>query len=76
MLPKFVRASQVVLVEKKKSVCQCRRNKRSRFDPWVRNIPWRRDGNPLQYPVLSGKSPWTEEPGRLQSIGSQRVKND
>jgi len=26
----------------KEPVCQCRRNKRSRFNPWVRTIPWRR----------------------------------
>ena len=24
-------------------------------------------------PVLSGASPWTEEPGGLQSMGSQRI---
>ena len=28
------------------------------------------NGNPLQY---SWKIPWTEEPGRLQSVGLQRV---
>ena len=28
-------------------------------------------GNPLQYSCL--EIPWTEEPGRLQSMGSQRV---
>ena len=26
--------------------------------------------------ILSGGSPWTEEPGRLQSMGSQRVGHD
>ena len=26
----------------KESACQCRRCKRSRFDPWVGKIPWRR----------------------------------
>ena len=26
--------------------------------------------------ILAWKIPWTEEPGRLQSIGSQRVKHD
>ena len=31
-------------------------------------------GNPLQY--LSWRIPWTEEPGGLQSIGSQRVGYD
>ena len=25
---------------------------------------------------LAGKIPWTEEPGRLQSMGSQRVGHD
>ena len=25
---------------------------------------------------LAGESPWTEEPGGLQSIGSQRVRRD
>ena len=24
--------------------------------------------------ILAGKIPWTEEPGRLQSMGSQRVR--
>ena len=33
-------------------------------------------GNPLQYSCLENESPWTEEPGRLQSIGSQRVGHD
>ena len=26
----------------KEPVCQCRRRKRLRFDPWVRKIPWRK----------------------------------
>ena len=26
--------------------------------------------------ILAGKIPWTEEPGRLQSIGLQRVRHD
>ena len=30
------------------------------------------NGNPLQY-FLPGESPWTEEPGRLQSMGSQEL---
>ena len=32
--------------------CQCRRHKRPWFDPWVKMIPWRRKGNPLQYSCL------------------------
>ena len=26
--------------------------------------------------ILAGKTPWTEEPGGLQSVGSQRVGHD
>ena len=32
-------------------------------------------GNPLQYSCL-GRIPWTEEPGRVQSMGSQRVRHE
>ena len=56
---------------KKKPNCQCRRHK---FHPWVRKIPWRREWQPT--PVfLAGESPRTEEPGGLQSMGSQRVRH-
>ena len=45
------------------------------FDPWVGKIPWRRAWQPI--PVfLPGESPWTEEPGGLQSVGSQRIGHD
>ena len=47
---------------------QCRR---AGFDPWVGKTPWRWVWQPT--PVfLPGESPWREEPGRLQSMGSQR----
>ena len=39
--------------------------------PGWRRSPGEGNGNPLQY--LAWKIPWTEEPGRLQSMGSQRV---
>ena len=32
------------------------------------------NGNPLQYPCL--ETPWTEEPGGLQSMGLQRAGRD
>ena len=45
------------------------------FHPWVGKICWRRAWQPT--PVfLPRESPWTEGPGRLQSIGSQRVGHD
>ena len=30
----------------KVSACQCRRHKRSRFDPWVEKTSWRREWQP------------------------------
>ena len=54
---------------------QCRSHRRRGFDPWVGKIPWRSAWQPT--PVwLPGESPWTEEPGVLQSIGPQRVRQD
>ena len=47
----------------------------SGFNPWVGKIPWRRIWQPI--PVfLPGESLGTEEPGGLQSMGSQRVRHD
>ena len=43
--------------------------------PGSGKFPWRRKWQPP--PVfLPGESPWTEEPGRLQSIGLQRVRHN
>ena len=45
--------------------------------PGLGRSPGGRHGNPLQYSVfLPGESPWTNVPGRLQSMGSQRVRHD
>ena len=53
----------------------CLQCKRPGFDPWVRKIPWRRPWQPT--PVfLPGESSWTEEPGGLQPMRSQRVRLD
>ena len=49
-----------------KNLLQCRR---PGFDPWVGKIPWRRPWQ-LTLVFLPGDSPWTEEPGGLQSMGS------
>ena len=44
-----------------------------RFDPWFGKIPWGRKWQPI--PVfLHGRIPWTEEPGGLESKGSQRFR--
>ena len=59
----------------KEPASQCRRRQRPGFNPWVRKIPWRRAWQPTLV-FLPGEFPWTEEPGRLQSMGLQRVGHD
>ena len=41
--------------------------------PGLGRFPGEGNGNPVQYSCLG--NPWTEEPGGLQSIGSQRVRH-
>ena len=48
-------------------------------ETWVRSLGWE---DPLEKEMtthsstLAWKIPWTEEPCRLQSMGSQRVRHD
>ena len=58
----------------KEPSCPCIRRKRPGFNPWVGKIPGGGPGNLLHYSCL--ENPWMEEPGGLQSMGSQRVKHD
>ena len=59
----------------KESTCQSRKHKSCGFDPWVRKTPWRRKWQPTLV-FLPGESPWTEEPGGLQHMGSPSVGHD
>ena len=44
------------------------------WETWVGKILWRAwQPTPV---FLPGESPWTEEPGGLEFIGSQRVGHD
>ena len=56
-------------------VAQIIKNPPAMQETWVRKIPWRWVWQPT--PVfLPAESPWTEEPGGLQSMGLQRVGHD
>ena len=48
--------------------------KRPRFDPCVGKSSWRREWLPT--PVILPGETRTEEPGGVESMGSQRVGND
>ena len=49
------------------------------WETWVRSLGWE---DPLEKEMathsstLAWKIPWTEEPGRLQPMGSLRVRHD
>ena len=44
------------------------------FSPWVGKVPGGAHGNPLQF--LPGESPWTKEPGGLQSMELHGVRHN
>ena len=60
-------------------VAQMVKNPPAMWEAWVQSLGWE---DPLEEemapsPVyLPGESPWTEEPGRIQFMGSQRVRHD
>jgi len=56
----------------KETTCQCSRHKSCMFNPWEGKTHWRRKWQPTPI-FLPEKIPWTQEPGRLQSMGSQRT---
>ena len=76
---KFVRVSNCLVINQsmglpwwlngKEFTCQCRT---PGFDPQVRKMTWRRKWQPISSSILSWKIPWTEEPNKLWSIGSQK----
>ena len=48
-------------------------------ETWVRSLGWEEpleEGMATHSSILAWRIPWTEEPGRLQSIGLQRVGRD
>ena len=48
-------------------------------ETWVQSLGWEdllEKEMATHSSILAWKIPWTEEPGRLQSMGSQRVGHD
>ena len=48
-------------------------------ETWVQSLGWEdplEKGMTTHSSILAWRIPWTEEPGRLQSMGSQRVGHD
>ena len=48
-------------------------------ETWVQSLSWEvspEKGMATHSIILARSIPWTEEPGRLQPMGSQRVRHD
>ena len=57
-------------------VAQLEKNPPIMWETWVRSLGWEdplEKGMATHSSILDWEIPWTEEPGRLQSMGSQRV---
>ena len=60
-------------------VAQTVKNLPAMRETWVPSLGWEESlgkGMATHSSILAWRIPWTEEPGGLQSTGSQRVKHD
>ena len=60
-------------------VAQTGKNLPAVWKTWVRSLGWKEPlekGMATQSSILAWRIPWTEEPGGLQSMGSQRVRHN
>ena len=60
-------------------VAQMVKNPSAMQDTWVWSLGQEdplKEGMAIHSRILAWRIPWTEEPGRLQSMGSQRVRHD
>ena len=68
--PKDLRASQVALVVKNPPATA------GDVRDWVRSLGWEdllAESMAIHSSIPAWRTPWTEQPGRLQSMGSHRV---
>ena len=48
-------------------------------ETWVQSLGWKdplEEGLATHSSILARRIPWTEEPGGIQSMGSERVRHD
>ena len=60
-------------------IAQLVKNPPAMGETWLPSLGWEdplEEGMATHSSILAGESPWTEEPGGLQSMGSQRVRPD
>jgi len=55
------------------------KNPSAMWETWVRSLGWEdplEKGTATHSSILAWRIPWAEEPGRLHSMGLQRVRHD
>ena len=60
-------------------MAQIVKNPPAMWETWVQSLGCEdplEEGMATHSSILAWRIPWTEEPGRLQSMGSQRVRHD
>ena len=60
-------------------VAQMVKNPPAMWESWVQSLGWEdplKKGMATHSSILARRTPWTEEPSRLQSMGLQRVGHD
>ena len=60
-------------------LAQMVKNPPAMWETWVQSLDWEdflEKGMATQSSILAWRSPWTEEPDRLQSMGLQRFGHD
>ena len=60
-------------------VAQMVKNLPAMLETWVQSLGGEdplEEGRATHSSILAWRIPWTEEPGRVQSMGSQRVRHD
>ena len=70
---------QLEITVKSSLVAQLVKNLPAVQETWVQSMGQEdplEEGMATQSSILAWRIPWTEEPGRLQSTGSQRVGHD
>ena len=56
-------------------MAQMVKNLAARQETWVQSLDWKdflEEGRAAHSSILAWRIPWTEEPGRLKSMGSQK----
>ena len=61
-------------LSERESACQCRRHRRHGFSIWMEKMPWRGNGNPLQYSFLKNPTDGGTWQAAVQGVTKSRTQ--